>query len=62
MTKRLDPDLKALRGAVRALQGSSTRRMLKANMGYLWDRFIAHPPAEDNSYFVETAELGRHRK
>ena len=55
MTKRLDPDIKALRAAVRALQGSSSRRMLKTNMNYLWDRFIVHPPAEDEPYFSELA-------
>ena len=46
MTKPLDPDLKALCGAVRALKGS-TPRMLRANMNYLWDRFVLHPPKED---------------
>lgn len=44
MTKPLDPDLKVLRGAVRALDGSSSKRMLRANLEYLWDLFIAHPP------------------
>ena len=48
MTKRLDPDIKVLRGAVRALRGSSSHRMLRVNMEYLWDRFIEHPPAEDS--------------
>ena len=46
MTKKLDPDLKEVRGAVKALRGSSSRRMLKVNMDYLWDRFVTHPPAE----------------
>ena len=56
MTKRLDPDLKALRGAVRALQISSSRRMLKVHMDYLWDRFVAHPPTEDKAYFEEPTD------
>ena len=43
MTKKTDPDIKALRGAVRALMGSSSRRMLKANMNYLQDLFVDHP-------------------
>ena len=43
MPKKIDPDIKALRGAVRALMGSSSRRMLKANMDYLRDFFIDHP-------------------
>ncbi len=44
MTKPIDPDLKALRGAVRALEGSSSLRMLRVNMDFLWDRFVDHPP------------------
>lgn len=44
MTKPIDPDLKALHGAVRALEGSSSMRMLQVNMDYLWDRFVEHPP------------------
>lgn len=41
MVKRLDPDIKALRGAVRALEGSSSERMLRANLEFLWGRFIS---------------------
>jgi len=44
--KRLDPDIKALRGAVRALKGSSSPKMLRANLEFLWDRFIEHPPSD----------------
>ena len=47
MSKRLDPDFKAIKQATRALQGSSSLRMLRANMAYLWDRFVAHPKRED---------------
>jgi hypothetical protein len=47
MTKPLDPDIKVLRACVKALQGSSSRRMLGANMDFLWDRFVAHPPKEE---------------
>ena len=43
MTKRLDPDIKALRAASRALNGSSSKKMLRANLEFLWDRYIAHP-------------------
>lgn len=46
MTKRLDPDLKALRGAAKALSHSSSPKMLRANLEFLWDRFIDHPPPE----------------
>lgn len=44
MTKRLDPDIKVLKACVRALGQSSSKRMLKANMEYLWDRYIRNPP------------------
>ena len=47
MTKRLDPDLKAIGNAVRALKESSSLRMLRANMDYLWDRFAARPRPDD---------------
>lgn len=38
MTKRLDPDIKALGACVRALDESSSLRLLRANMEFLWDR------------------------
>lgn len=43
MTKRLDPDVKALGAGIRALNMSSSRRMLIANLRFLWDRFIERP-------------------
>ena len=46
MAERLDPDIKALRGAIRALECSSSPRMLRANLVFLWDRFIEHPPSD----------------
>ena len=45
MTKPIDTDVKVLRAAVRALSQSSSPKMYRANLEYLWDRFIAHPPA-----------------
>lgn len=45
-SKKLDPDIKALRAAIRAISKSSSKRMLHANMNYLWDLFVAHPPKE----------------
>lgn len=57
MTKPLDPDIKALKGAVRALQHSSSRRMLKANMDYLWHRFINN--AEQGDLLIEREEERR---
>ena len=41
--KPFDPDIKALRGAIRALSYSSSPRMLRANLEFLWDRFVNHP-------------------
>ncbi|MDD1710157.1 MAG: hypothetical protein LUQ37_04515 [Methanoregulaceae archaeon] len=46
MTKPLDPDIKVLKGACRALDGSSSRRMLEANMRFLIDRYITSPSNE----------------
>jgi hypothetical protein len=43
MTKALDPDVKALSHAVRALDRSSSRRMLLANLEFLWDRYFGNP-------------------
>ena len=43
MTKRLDPDIKALGMCIRALEASSSRRMQVANVVFLYDRYILHP-------------------
>lgn len=43
MTKRLDQDVKALSGAIRFLNCSSSRNMLTANLRFLWDRFVERP-------------------
>lgn len=43
MTKKLDGDVRALRGCVRALEFSTSERMLKANVEYLYDCYIRHP-------------------
>lgn len=40
-----DKDALALKGAIRALDKSTSRRMLRANLEFLWDRYIAHPSA-----------------
>lgn len=43
-TKRIrDKDILALGGAIRALEKSTSREMLRANLDFLWDRYIAHP-------------------
>lgn len=41
--QKLDADIKALTAACRALDGSSSQRMLRANMHFLWDRYVLHP-------------------
>jgi hypothetical protein len=46
MTKRIDPDIKALAAACRALDGSTSLRMLKANLEFLWDRYIRNPSGD----------------
>lgn len=46
VVKKLDPDIKALRGAIRALNQSSNKRMLKANLDFLYDRYITNPTKE----------------
>lgn len=43
MGKKLDRDVKALRDAARALEKSTSPQMLRANLEFLWDRFIDHP-------------------
>ncbi len=39
-------DIKVIKEAARALAKSSSKRMLFANLLYLWDFFIAHPPKD----------------
>jgi hypothetical protein len=43
MSKRLDPDILVLRRCVAALDKSSSKKMVRANLEYLWDRYVAHP-------------------
>ena len=48
MRKRraLDRDIKVIRATVRALDTSSSLRMLRANLEYLWDRYLGHPSVQ----------------
>ena len=55
MTKRLDPDIKVLRGAKRALDESSSLKMLRANLEFLWDRYIGHPHPTTVEHFAAKA-------
>ena len=43
MKRIRDKDILALIGAVRALDKSTSPKMLRANLDFLWDRYIAHP-------------------
>ncbi len=40
MTKRIDPDLLALKRMNKAIQNCSCKRMVKANLVYLWDKYV----------------------
>lgn len=52
MTKKLDSDIKVLRAAARALNGSSSQKMLRANLEFLWDRYIEHPARDVRERFA----------
>lgn len=54
MTKKLDPDVLALKGAIKALNGSTSRKMLRANLAYLIDLYITHPGAGLPEHLCET--------
>jgi hypothetical protein len=45
-TRLPSPDIHVVTQCVKALNKSTSRRMLRANLIYLWDRFIAHPSPE----------------
>lgn len=44
-SKAIDPDVKALRAACRALMATSPR-MQEATCRYLWDKFVTHGPVQ----------------
>ncbi len=46
MSKKIDPDILALKQARKALLKSTSKRMLKANLDYLMDYFVIHPSQE----------------
>ena len=43
MGKKQDPDVLALKRAVKALNGCTSRRVLAASLEYLQDRYLQHP-------------------
>lgn len=42
-TKRVDPNISALKGAGKALNKCTSRRALVATLEFLWDFYIGHP-------------------
>ncbi len=46
MSKRMDPDVKALKAAVRALNQCRSSNMVRATLDFLWDRYLIHPSSE----------------
>ena len=40
----MDQDIKVLRVCAKALEKSTSPRMLRANLEFLWDRFVSNPP------------------
>jgi hypothetical protein len=44
MSKRTDPDMSCIKACCRALNRSTSRRMLRANLDFLVDRYLTNPP------------------
>jgi hypothetical protein len=43
MSKKVDPNIICLRAACKALDKSTSRKMLRANLEFLLDRYLFHP-------------------
>ena len=56
--KAADPDIKALDKASKALMGSSSPKMLRANLEFLWDAFVGHPSKSVRERFGEDEHGG----
>ncbi len=52
MTKKLDPDIMALRALSRAIKLSSSERMLKVNAWWIWDSAGRPDFTRDGPYTV----------
>jgi hypothetical protein len=62
-TNTIDPDISALNDCVHALDRSSSRRMLEANLRFLWDRYLGHPSEQLPGHLKpDTAEKKRDAK
>jgi len=53
---KIDPDIKALIQAKRALLKSTSPVFVRAALVYLWDFFIIHPPKELQEYWKKEKE------
>ena len=52
-----DPDISALKACVKALNRSTSPRMLKANLDFLVDRFLLHPSSALPDHLRPNAKL-----
>jgi hypothetical protein len=59
MNKKPDRNISALRGAIKSLNRSTSRQMLKANLDFIWDYFIAHPSRELPNRLKADVEAGK---
>ena len=62
MTRKLDPDIKALRACKRALDKSSSPRMAKVNAGYLYGYYSDEATKLQKAYEVVMPELKKGRE
>ena len=59
MKRMGDPDVVTLQRACRALEQSTSTRMLIANLNFLWDRYVTHPPPQ--AWWVRPDAIRRKR-
>jgi hypothetical protein len=45
LRRRLDPDVKALQGAIGWIERSTSDRMKRATAEFIFDRYVRHPSA-----------------
>jgi hypothetical protein len=53
MSKPIDPNIICLRAACKALEKSTSRKMLRANLEFLLDRYIFHPSKQLPAHLQE---------
>lgn len=59
--RKKDPDIMALKGAIKALNNSSSWIMLRANFAYLKDYFLDHPSEETKKRFNDRICIRRRK-